>query len=89
MKYIEIGKGNTWFIRTETELSDGSEIEQRGVVKPILFHSAYLRVWIGKTVYIWDTKEGFKKTKKSRRTLKIVFGLTSYVSNDESQPQKS
>ncbi|MEK3747390.1 DUF3977 family protein [Paenibacillus sp. FSL E2-8871] len=25
MKYIEFGLGNTWFIRTETELEDGSE----------------------------------------------------------------
>ncbi|MFF2886804.1 DUF3977 family protein [Paenibacillus sp. NPDC057967] len=78
MKYIEAGIGNRWFIRTETELDDGTEIEQRGIVKPILFHSAYLRIWIGKTVYIWDTKERFKKTKKPRRAFKFILGVASY-----------
>lgn len=29
MKYIEFGLGNTWFIRTETELEDGSEFEEK------------------------------------------------------------
>ncbi|OPA72803.1 hypothetical protein BVG16_32065 [Paenibacillus selenitireducens] len=44
MKYIEVGIGNTWIDRTETELANGSEFEQKGIVKPIVFHSVYIRV---------------------------------------------
>ncbi|WP_307720031.1 DUF3977 family protein [Paenibacillus koleovorans] len=29
--------GNTWIIRTETELDDGSESKQEGIVKPKVF----------------------------------------------------
>ncbi|HBJ01730.1 MAG TPA: DUF3977 domain-containing protein, partial [Lysinibacillus sp.] len=50
MKYIEFGLGNTWLIRTETELEDGTEYEEKGIVKPVKFRSLYLRIWIGKTV---------------------------------------
>lgn len=32
MKYIEIGIGNTWFVRTETENKDGTEFEERGII---------------------------------------------------------
>lgn len=64
MKYIEFGLGNTWFIRTETELEDGTEFEEKGIVKPVRFRSLYVRIWIGKTVVIIDLKEGFKKIEK-------------------------
>lgn len=30
MKYVERGLGNTWFLRTETELEDGTEFEAKG-----------------------------------------------------------
>ncbi|TYP74539.1 DUF3977 family protein [Paenibacillus methanolicus] len=83
MKYIEAGIGNTWIVRTETELEDGAEIEQKGVIMPIIYHSAYARIWIGKTVFIADTKEGFKKTRKSRRAFKCVVGIASYRSEAE------
>ncbi|MEH7215922.1 DUF3977 family protein, partial [Bacillus toyonensis] len=29
MKYIEIGIGNRWFVRTETENTDGTEFEEK------------------------------------------------------------
>ena len=77
MKFIEFGIGNTWFIRTEIEHVDGTETEQKGIVKPIKFQSAYLRFWIGKGVIILDTKEGFKRTQKSRNAFKLIFGITS------------
>lgn len=77
MKYIEFGLGNTWFIRTETELEDGTEFEEKGIVKPIRFCSLYIRIWIGKTVVILDLKQGFKKSKKSYNAFKIIFGITS------------
>ncbi|MFD0711795.1 DUF3977 family protein [Paenibacillus sp. GCM10027626] len=85
MKYIEVGLGNTWIVRTETELADGSEIEQKGIIKPVIFHSIYLRIWLGKTVLIWDSKEGLKKMKKSRNAFKPIFGLTSYLSESETR----
>lgn len=77
MKYIEVGIGNTWIVRTETELEDGSEVEQKGIIKPIIFYSIYLRIWIGKTVFFWDSKKGFKKKSKPRRAFKFILGLTS------------
>ncbi|AWC31197.1 DUF3977 family protein [Bacillus cytotoxicus] len=77
MKFIEIGIGNKWFLRTETELSDGSEIEEKGISYPIKFQSVYIRIWIRKTVLIIDSKEGIKKTKKSRSDFKIIFGIVS------------
>ena len=77
MKFIEFGIGNTWLIRTETELSDGTEFEEKGIVRPIKFQSVYLRVWIRKTVLILDLKEGYKKTKKNRNEFKIIFGIKS------------
>lgn len=78
MKYIECGKGNTWFIRTETELDDGTEYEDKGIQTPIKFHSAYFRIWIGKTVFILNVKEGCKKVRKNRKAFKIIFGIVSH-----------
>lgn len=77
MKFIEIGIGNKWFVRTETELNDGTEFETKGIVRPIQCQSIYLRVWIGNKVYIYDSKEGFKKTEKNRNEIKIIFGIKS------------
>ena len=79
MKYIEVGIGNRWFIRTETEREDGTEFEQKGVVKPIYFESLYLRVWFRKTCLIFDSKEGFKKMRKNRNEYKFILGIVSKV----------
>ncbi|WP_340009081.1 DUF3977 family protein [Paenibacillus sp. FSL K6-0276] len=73
MKYIEFGLGNTWFIRTETELEDGTEFEEKGIVKPVRFRSLYVRIWIGKTVVIIDLKEGFKKNRKVITRLRLFL----------------
>lgn len=40
MKYIEFGIGNTWIVRTETEFEDGTEYEQKGIIRPIKCQSA-------------------------------------------------
>jgi hypothetical protein len=48
LKFIEFGIGNNWLIRTETELEDGSEFEEKGIIGPIRLHSTYLRIWIKK-----------------------------------------
>ena len=77
MKFIEFGIGNKWFVRTETELQDGLEFEQQGIVKPVKPQSFYVRAWVGKTVFIVDTKESFKKAKKNRREYKLLGGIKS------------
>jgi hypothetical protein len=77
MKYIEFGLGNTWVIRTETELENGTEFEEKGIKGPIKFQSLYIRIWIGRTVYIVDLKEGFKRVRKNRSDIKIILGIAS------------
>ena len=77
MKFIEFGIGNTWLIRTETELEDGSEYEERGIKGPIKFQSLYIRIWLGKTVFIADSKQGVKLKKKSRNEVKFIVGIMS------------
>jgi hypothetical protein len=56
LKFIEFGFGNSWLVRTETELENGSEYEEKGIIGPVKFHSMYLRLWMGKTVWILDLK---------------------------------
>lgn len=77
MKYIEFGIGNRWLVRTEIEHPDGTEVEVKGVLRPIRFRSLYMRVWIRKTVWIIDSQEGFKKTLKSEPRFKIILGIRS------------
>ncbi|MCP8968453.1 DUF3977 family protein [Ectobacillus ponti] len=77
MRYIEIGLGNRWFIRTETEFEDGTEIEQQGILKPILFRSLYIRIWLNKTCLVLNSKEGVKRMNKKRRAFKFVLGIVS------------
>ncbi|MCP1638314.1 DUF3977 family protein [Streptococcus gallinaceus] len=81
-KYIEFGFGNRWLIRTEFEKDDGSEWEVKGISGPIKPKSVYLRIWLGKIVYIWDWQEGFKKQEKKRRAVKFIFGIASEVEDD-------
>ncbi|WP_252503859.1 DUF3977 family protein [Sporosarcina sp. Marseille-Q4943] len=75
MKFIEFGIGNTWLVRTETELEDGTEYEEKGIVGPIKYHSIYLRIWICKTALIFDSKEGFKRSRKRRKAIKLILGI--------------
>ncbi|MEK4405283.1 DUF3977 family protein [Sporosarcina sp. FSL K6-6792] len=77
MKFVELGFGNTWLLRTETELEDGTEFEEKGIIGPLKFHSIYIRVWIFKTVFILDIREGFKRVNKSRNKFKLIFGVVS------------
>ncbi|MEJ8302756.1 DUF3977 family protein [Saccharibacillus sacchari] len=74
-KYIEIGIGNRWFVRTETEHADGTETESKGIVRPFSLRTCYIRIWIGKKVWILDSREGFKTTSKSRKAFKIILGF--------------
>ncbi|UNL83357.1 DUF3977 family protein [Priestia koreensis] len=77
MKFIEFGIGNTWLVRTETELQDGTEFEEKGVIGPIKLQSIYVRIWIGQHVGILDSREGLKYTRKKRREFKLLLGIKS------------
>lgn len=68
MKYIEFGIGNTWLVRTEFEETD-KEYECQGIVGPLIPVGYYFRLWIGKSVFIISTNEGFKQTKKNTTPL--------------------
>ncbi|WP_123058860.1 DUF3977 family protein [Brevibacillus reuszeri] len=37
----------------------------------------YLRIWIGKTVVLLDSREGFKKMSKNRKSFKLIIGIVS------------
>lgn len=76
-KYIEIGFGNRWFIRTEFEDDSGHEWETKGVVGPIRLQSVYFRMWLGHRVYIIDSRTGFECYYKDKRRFKLIFGIVS------------
>ena len=78
-KYIEFGFGNTYLVRTEFEHADGSEFEMKGIVGKIKPVSLYLRMWLGKSVWVCDSKEGFKRTRKNRKATKFILGIVSEV----------
>jgi hypothetical protein len=80
LKYIEFGIGNTWLIRTETELEDGTEYEERGVKGSVKYHSIYLRLWLGKFILILDSKEGLKRQYKTQKNIKLIVGIVSKTS---------
>lgn len=77
VKYVEIGIGNSWLIRTEIERDDGTEYEKRGIVGPLQMRSVYLRIWFGHHVFIIDAKEGIKRNQKERKAYKFIIGLVS------------
>lgn len=75
-KYIEIGLGNRWFIRTELENEDGTETEIKGFIRPFKLKTIYIRIWIGKKVLIIDSKEGIKMMRKNKRKIKLILGFS-------------
>lgn len=74
-KYIEIGIGNTWLVRTEIEDEDGTESEHQGISRLSKVEGVYLRFWIGHTVFIMSSNEGVKGMKKSRKAFKLLIGI--------------
>ncbi|MGT2754452.1 DUF3977 family protein [Streptococcus ovis] len=76
-KLIEFGFGNRWLVRTEFEQEDGTEYELQGIVGPIKVQSIYLRLWVGYTVLIMDSEEGFKCQSKKRKAVKLLLGIAS------------
>lgn len=76
-KYLEIGFGNTYVVRTEYEDALGHEWEVKGWVGPVRCRSVYCRLWLGTSVFILDSREGIKRQRKSNSRFKLVFGLVS------------
>lgn len=79
MKYIELGIGNKYLLRTEIELTNDYEFEVKGILGGIRFKSLYFRIWIGKKVFIFDTEEGFKTKVKNKNKFKMIFGIKSDI----------
>lgn len=75
-QYVEIGIGNTWWVRTEVEHPDGTEDEVRGIRRFHRVEGIYFRFWMGTTVWIFSSNEGWTRTTKNRQAFKIVFGIS-------------
>lgn len=71
--FTEIGYGNTSFISTEVEIGE-YEHRLRGFVRMKLV-AAYFRIWIGKTVVVLSTNNGFEVKNKSKRKFKVLLGF--------------
>lgn len=74
-QFVEFGIGNRWLVRTEFEQEDGTEYERRGIHWPRRVISLYVRIWVGKCVFILDTSEGVRFYRKPRKTFKLVIGI--------------
>ena len=55
----------------------GTEIEKRGIEGPMIYQSCYIRFWIGKRIFILDSREGIKKGQKNKNKFKMIFGISS------------
>ena len=76
MLYSEIGIGNGRLRLHRNSNGRGDEVRVNGWMVGV-FRSIYLRLWLGKTVIVIDSVDGLKVTKKSRRKVKILFGIVS------------
>ncbi len=62
----EIGYGNDSLLSTEVE--DGEfEYRVRGFIKPEIIEGYYVRIWIGKRVFVVSTNRGFGIRKKGQK----------------------
>ncbi len=75
MVYAEAGFGNDTFFSTEIEEGD-SEYRIPRFMRPEKVRGYYLRIWIGKQVFVLSTNDGFEMKKKDRNKLKILFGIS-------------
>lgn len=62
---------------TEIEYDDGTEIRTHERVNIKNVHARYVRIWIGKSVFIIDSdRPHFYVREKDRWNFKIVYGKT-------------
>lgn len=73
--FFEIGVGNETFVSTEIEEGE-KEYRVPNFIIPEKISGYYLRVWIGKKVYILSTNDGFETTLKAKNKFKFLFGIS-------------
>jgi len=71
--FTEFGFGNTGFVSTEFEFDD-QEIRIRGFYGISNFTDPYIRIWIGKRVFVLS-KHGAKVIRKPYRAFKWIIGF--------------
>ncbi len=61
----------------EVEYTDGTEMRTHEKIKIKKVHARYVRIWIGKIVFIIDSdRPHFCVRKKDRWNFKIVYGIS-------------
>ncbi|MFA6018293.1 MAG: DUF3977 family protein [Patescibacteria group bacterium] len=75
--FAEIGIGNESICSTEFEEVGGigGEFRVSRFILPEHITEIYLRFWIGHRVFVLSTLDGFKAKNKSKKALKILFGI--------------
>ena len=71
--FTEIGFGNDTFVSTEVETGD-VEMRQPGFIK-MKCRGIYLRLWVGHTVWIASTVNGFTRMTKPKKKFKFLLGF--------------
>lgn len=72
--YAEVGFGNETFFSTEVEDVD-TEYRIPKFVRPAKVTEYYLRLWIGRRIFILSTRDWLKIQKKDKNKLKILAGM--------------
>lgn len=72
--YNEIGIGNQWFSCHEIEQGE-NETRVKGFAK-INRDDIYLRLWIGKRVWILSRRNGLVRMCKNRNSFKLLLGFS-------------
>lgn len=78
--FAEMGIGNGSFFSTEIEEGE-SECRVPRFVWPEKIVGVYVRIWVGRRVFILSTKEGFVFQKKNRNNFKILLGVSGENKN--------
>jgi hypothetical protein len=73
--FAEMGIGNETFFSTEIEEGDQEERVPK-LLLPQRVTGYYLRLWVGKTVIVLSTNEGWKTKKKDRNAFKLLLGVS-------------
>ncbi len=73
--FSEVGIGNPTFASTEFENDDTSERRVSRFVIPRKISGFYIRIWIGRKVFILSTNRGLDMKNKTCTNFKVLFGI--------------
>lgn len=73
--YAEVGYGNKTLFSTEICELNGKETRVPKFLFPKEIDDYYVRMWVGKRVYILSSKDGPKIQEKRKFKFKIIFGI--------------